>query len=167
MSKSKKHKKEKRIVHFSAKVKEAIKKEEKDSGCQCLDRQQEAFGITSQVEAAVDAAKNTASLNYVEMSSNENVNESSQEDILRASPSSSHTLNLALPAKHRVDHRLILRRNLRQIRNLNQPVSLKRLACQLQQVSLAQRVQAAMNQHPQVKARVLQLLLLALVNHLA
>lgn len=40
MSKSKKDKKEKRIVHFSAKAKEAIKKEEKDSGCQCLDRQQ-------------------------------------------------------------------------------------------------------------------------------
>ena len=30
-----------------------------------------AFGITSQVEAAVDATKNTASLNFVEMSSNE------------------------------------------------------------------------------------------------
>ena len=35
MSKSKKNKREKRKVEFSAK--EAIKKEEKDSGCQCLD----------------------------------------------------------------------------------------------------------------------------------
>ena len=120
MSKSKKDKQEKRMVHFSAKAKEAIKKEEKDSkrklnkenavnantraalkGITALGAfaggtaaanaliDNKAFGITSQVEAAVDATKDTASLNSVEVSSNENVNESSQEDTLSQSQSQS------------------------------------------------------------------------------
>lgn len=120
MSKSKKDKQVKRMVHFSAKAKEAIKKEEKDSkrklnkenavnantraalkGITALGAfaggtaaanaliDNKAFGITSQVEAAVDANKDTASLNPVEISSNENVNESSQSDTLSQSQSQS------------------------------------------------------------------------------
>ncbi|WP_300617164.1 hypothetical protein, partial [uncultured Lactobacillus sp.] len=120
MSKSKKDKQVKRMVHFSAKAKEAIKKEEKDSkrklnkenavnantraalkGITALGAfaggtaaanaliDNKAFGITSQVEAAVDANKDTASLNSVEISSNENVNESSQSDTLSQSQSQS------------------------------------------------------------------------------
>lgn len=140
MSKSKKDKKREKFTSRQRPRKPSRKRRRTAAANALIDNK--AFGITSQVEATVDATKDTASLNSVEVSPNENVNESSQEDILRASPSSSHTLNLALPAKHRVDHRMILRRNLRQIRNLNQPVSLKRLACQLQQVNLVQRAPA-------------------------